>query len=184
MGTKHSDAKEQNFYDTYGKYHPLYRLVRMGVYAGKGEFQQVKKTTRTDLADYNPIKVWKGVYNGIKFNKKDFKDDVWIGKRTLASGWLSVGVTYSPGFDLMHWAVLINGRFYQVAHIADGGYCKVTVGDWDDRYKEFNWTYLDLKVSKSDQIIEKEAKKYEQYKYFLICKEKTLNCQTFVLHLL
>ena len=58
---------------------------------------------RFDVADVNPLRWPRAVVTPIQRNTLDMTEGVRIGRNG------GVGLTYSPGYDVAHWAVSING---------------------------------------------------------------------------
>ena len=67
-----------------------------------------------DAANLNPIKCLGNITKAILDIPHNLDEGIWLGKRTLAQGKLPIGISFSPGFSLWHWAVMINGTVYQL----------------------------------------------------------------------
>ena len=76
----------------------------------------MKSCIQFDLAEeFNPLKKVANLSRSIMSFFRSYNKGVWIGKRTLGSGYIPVGLSFVPKIDLQHWAVTVEGTIYQVS---------------------------------------------------------------------
>jgi hypothetical protein len=128
MGNDKSDANEVKVFNTLRNVPVIsqgYRIPRAIVYAAKGNRQQVRRCWQVKISNLNPYKCVKNIVKGIASLRCDLEGGIWIGKRNLA--YTPFGFSIVAGYDLMHWAVMINHTIYQVTGADSEGYCKYSV---------------------------------------------------------
>ena len=113
---KASEQREKKAFDIVKQVPVLgwaYRGVRAGVYYAKGNKQEVKNSCNFDLSsELNIIKKGANIGKGIAACTTNYSKGIWIGRRPL--GYSPVKITGIPNYSLEHWAVMINGRIYEV----------------------------------------------------------------------
>lgn len=113
MGNHTTDAREVKVFNIFRNIpviSQIYRLPRAIVYAAKGNRQQVRRCWQIKISNLNPYKCAKNIAKGIAALKSDLKTGIWIGKRNI--GYFPFGLSAVPGYDLMHWAVMVNHTIY------------------------------------------------------------------------
>ena len=147
---------------------------------------------RFDVADVNPLRWPRAVVTSIQRITLDTTEGVWIGRNG------GVGFTFSPGGDLAHWAVSINGEIYEIGvegpglsgsgtTRSAGSHSSGTGGTWkvftEDRIEgrrgqELQWTRLcgNPPVIRTREELLDFARTTEGLSYGLT----GMNCQVFV----
>lgn len=97
------------------------------------------------MENLNPLKCLGGIARGFAALKGDLEEGIWIGKRPL--GGSALGVTFSPGADLMHWAVMINHVIFEVLGGDEDGICIYNVSTCDKLRQKFHWYATDFKLA-------------------------------------
>ena len=65
-----------------------------------------------DVAVLNPLTWPRRMINNIDAALHEQNQGIWLGKTSL--GGYGVGMTVAPGFDLFHWAILIDGTLFEI----------------------------------------------------------------------
>ncbi|CAF3793341.1 unnamed protein product [Adineta steineri] len=115
----------------------------------------------------------------------DREKGIWLGKKSLNN--FGIGWTLAPGFDLFHWAIMINGHLYEVT-VDENKHAKangkfITTKD-RDYINKFKWIRLIGNSTKThSELIEKcerSTKAYFLVPYELGMINDKMNCQQFV----
>jgi len=163
----------------------VYGGARGFAYALAGDVDEAKYSWEMDPADLNPLRMPRNIANALHDSAYDVDEGIWIGKRTL--GDLPLGLTFSPGFDIHHWCIQIDGVIYELGgskrqidiKIMSKNYMAATYKSY---CKRFSWTMLQKKSSSvSKEELEAYAKSFENYQYRAVLPTgDKVNCQTFV----
>lgn len=134
----------------------------------------------------NPLKKVTAVARTIAAYSSDRRKHVWIGKRTLSSGYVPVGLNIAPGLDLYHYAIMIRGIVYQISGRTASGYCQVDIDDADEvDMDSFDWYVItnDSNIVASEYSLRQYARSFENRKYnvnaHVVSSSQTAHCQTF-----
>ena len=158
----------------------------LGTVCDKENYQQfVLMSKYFDIGVINPLTWPRRIVNHIVSALSDKKKGIWLGKKSLKN--LGIGCTVAPGFDLFHWAIIIDGHLYEVTadekeNAKANGEFKTTN---DLRYiNQFDWTRLIGNSTESHlRLIEKcerSRKPYFLVPYELGMVNDNMNCQQFV----
>lgn len=163
-----------------------YSYTRGLVYTAKGNTTEAKYSfgEATNLDNLNPLKTPYNTVKGIRNTLSDYDKGIWIGKRGLGGG-IAPKLSISPGIDISHWAILINGRVYQLGLESKSKlFCAST--DSESEIYSFDWTLTNKSSSKtSKELIEKGNRLCSSNSYGLLGPfQKGINCQTFVAEML
>jgi hypothetical protein len=161
--------------------------VRGLVYALKDDEDEMKYSWEMDLADLNPLRMPRNVANGVvgAFCRDD--RGIWIGKRSLADQPFSL--TISPGADVHHWCIRIDGIIYELGGSKSNVQIKIISKSddpslYESYCKRFSWTNLPQESCVSDAALRDYAKSFESERYHAIMMPDRINCQTFVVDML
>ncbi|UJR11753.1 hypothetical protein I4U23_015934 [Adineta vaga] len=163
-----------------------YGLVRGAVYELAGDRDEAKNSMEMDFADLNPLRMPRNLMNGLIDLTSNVDKGIWIGKRTLG-GNQPFGLTFSPGADVHHWCIQIDGIIYELGGSKSQVSISIISKDNDPTTyvsycKRFSWTMLTGRSSSvSESRLRDFAKSFEQYRYQAVLPiGDTVNCQTFV----
>lgn len=182
---------ERKFFDVYKRIPvvgQVYGTVRGIAYSIAGNEEETKHSVEMDLADLNPLRMPRNIVNGLRNAASNLHEDIWLGKRSLGDQPFSL--TVSPGLDLYHWCIQIDGVIYEVAGGKNStAVIQIISEDTDpDLYKRycsrFAWTKMPQVSQVSNSTLRKYAKSFEQEKFMLIVQPDGINCQFFVAHML
>ena len=158
----------------------VFKLASKGVLHIVGE-KELAAGIHLDVADlFNPIRMFTEPVRQIVNSTKDYKKNIWIGKRSL--GKFGVGLSFSTGTDLFHYAIMIDGFVYHVQ--GNKSNFKIEVSDNQDLINSFQWYSPGINYSKkTTEGLKKlcaDLEKTLNYGLIPLAKNKA-NCQTFVL---
>jgi len=138
-----------------------------------------------DVSVLNPITWPRRIITNTVSALCDQDTGIWLGKKSLKNS--GIGLTIAPGFDLLHWAIMIDGHLYEIAvdeksvSKATGVYHHTTDKDC---IKQFKWTRLiGDSIKTHDELIDKcerSTKAYSLVPYELGMVNDKMNCQQFV----
>jgi len=166
----------------------VYGGVRGVAYGLAGDEDEAKHSFEMDPADLNPLRMPRNVANALHDSAYDVDEGIWIGKRTLDDQ--PFGLTFSPGADIHHWCIQIDGVIYELGGSKRQINIKIISEDdspttYKSHCKRFSWTMLQKKSSSvSKRTLEDYAKSFEDYQYQAVLPSgDKVNCQTFVFYM-
>ncbi|CAF1462472.1 unnamed protein product [Adineta steineri] len=137
-----------------------------------------------DIGILNPVTWPRRIINNTVAALSDQKEGIWLGKRSLSDS--GVGWTLAPGFDLFHWAIMINGQVYELALNEENkkaAHRFDTTND-QDHINKFHWIRLiGSSIRTHTELLEKcgsSKKSYSLVPYELGMVNDKMNCQQFV----
>ena len=171
---------------------PLVGIVHGGIrgaaYALAGNEEEMKHSWEMDLADLNPLRMPRNVANGVVGALSSDDEGIWIGRRSLSDQPFSL--TFSPGADVYHWCVRIDGIIYElggrksdvkISIISESNSPRL----YESHCKRFSWTMIPVESHATASALESYAKSFESKTYnALIFVPDRINCQTFVVHMI
>lgn len=162
--------------------------LRGAVYALAGDEEEMKYSWEMDPADLNPLRIPRNVANGVVGAFSSDDEGIWIGKRSLSDQPFSL--TFSPGADVSHWCVRIDGIIYELGGTKSNLEISVISKSdspqlYESHGKRFSWTKIPCASCTSDAELASYARSFGSRKYnALIFVPNRINCQTFVVDMI
>jgi len=142
-----------------------------------------------NIDNLNPLKTFTSIVRGLVASQFELTEGIWIGKRCLFNETLGIPLpkfSLYPVYDLSHWAILINGRCYQISGTSKINiYCSSS-NNWSE-IVSFEWF---LAYPRNSQRTKQEI----DVQGALLCKKgyrlipnpcvPGINCQLFVIKML
>ncbi|CAF1544736.1 unnamed protein product [Rotaria sp. Silwood1] len=179
---------ERNFFD-FAKHIPVagyaYGVVRGVAYRLADDREEAKHSLEMDLADLNPLRMPRNLVNSLVNSTCNLDKGIWIGRRSLGNQPYSL--TFSPGSDVYHWCIQIDGIIYELDKLKNQIVINIISEEnnpttYQSYCRRFSWTMLTREPSSvSKSTLQDYAESFKQYNYQLILSSNnTVNCQFFV----
>mmetsp|Transcript_29372 Transcript_29372/g.84090 ORF Transcript_29372/g.84090 Transcript_29372/m.84090 type:complete len:190 (-) Transcript_29372:126-695(-) len=135
----------------------------------------------------NPARAVHNVVQMVQSDNSDKTSHAWIGRRCLGDG-NCIGMTLSPGVDLYHWAVAIEGYIYEIEAPRKSRWVIRRDDRVDSGYgKSFEWFRINggsIKRSRDQLKQHADSREGQGYGHGLGLDPQHRNCQEFCIMML
>lgn len=135
----------------------------------------------------NPLRAVHNTVQMVQSSVADKSSHVWVGRRCLGDGNF-LGLSFSPGADVYHWAIAIEGFIYEIdVHATNSWHISRNERVESDSGKSFEWFRINegaVVSSRRSLTSYADSMEGQGYGHGLGTQRDAKNCQEFCIALL